>query len=61
MSANWLATLSRIKPAKVKNMPIASDQGCGLRSVMMPTTGCSSEVVIWNASVIRPIWAKSSA
>jgi hypothetical protein len=61
MIANWLATLSMSKPANVKHMPIASDHGCALRSVTMPTTGCSSEVVNWNASVIRPIWVKSSA
>ena len=38
-------------------MPIASENGCAFLSVKYPTTGCSSEAVNWNASVIRPIWA----
>ena len=42
-------------------MPTASEKGWALRSVKMPTTGCSNDVVNWNAIVIRPICAKSSA
>ncbi len=41
-------------------MPAASEYGIGLRSVTIPTTGCSSEAVSWNASVISPISPKSS-
>ena len=42
-------------------MPTESENGCGFLSVMCPTTGCSSEAVNWNASVIMPICAKFSA
>ena len=42
-------------------MPIASENGCAFLSVKCPTTGCSSDAVNWNASVIMPICAKSSA
>ena len=42
-------------------MPTASENGCAFLSVTCPTTGCSSEAVNWNASVIMPICAKSSA
>ena len=45
---------------KVKPIPIASENGCGLRSVTLPTTGCNSDAVIWNASVISPICANDS-
>ena len=51
------ATLSSSRPKKVKPMPIASENGCAFLSVKCPTTGCSSEAVNWNASVIMPIWA----
>jgi len=42
-------------------MPAASENGCAFLSVKCPITGCSSEAVNWNASVISPICAKSSA
>ncbi|MEY9497580.1 hypothetical protein ABIF33_006600 [Bradyrhizobium elkanii] len=42
-------------------MPIASENGCAFLSVKCPTSGCSSDAVNWNASVIMPICAKSSA
>ena len=42
-------------------MPIASENGCAFLSVKCPTTGCNSDAVNWNASVIMPIWVKSSA
>ncbi len=42
-------------------MPIARENGCAFLSVKYPTTGCNSDAVNWNASVINPIWAKSSA
>ena len=41
-------------------MAIGSEYGCGRRSVTIPTTGCSIEAVSWKASVISPIWPKSS-
>ena len=55
------ATLSSSRPKKVEDMPIASENGCAFLSVKCPTSGCNSEAVNWNASVIIPIWAKSSA
>jgi hypothetical protein len=39
---------------------MGSQYGVGRLSVTMPPTGCSSEAVIWNASVISPFWPKSS-
>ncbi len=42
-------------------MPIASENGWAFLSVKCPTTGCNSDAVNWNASVIIPICAKSSA
>ena len=33
-------------------MPTGSEYGTGRRSVYSPTTGCSSEAVNWNASVM---------
>ena len=41
-------------------MAIGREKGCGRLSVTKPTTGCSIDAVSWNASVIMPIWAKSS-
>ena len=53
--------LSSSNPKKVDPMPMASENGCAFLSVKCPTTGCSSDAVNWNASVIKPICAKSSA
>ena len=57
----WCATLSSNRPKKVDVMPTASENGCAFLSVKCPTAGCNSEAVNWNASVISPICAKSSA
>ena len=42
-------------------MPAASEYGIGRLSVNVPTTGCSSDAVIWNVSVSKPISVKLSA
>ena len=54
------ATAAAGRPASAP-MPTGSRNGRGRLSVKCPTTGCSSEAVSWNASVIMPIWPKSSA
>ena len=41
-------------------MATGSENGVGRLSVTMPTTGCSSDAVNWNANVISPICPKSS-
>ena len=61
MTKYCLATLSSSKPKKVEVMPIASENGWAFLSVKCPTSGCNSDAVNWNASVISPICAKSSA
>ena len=40
-------------------MPTTSENGCGRRSVKVPTRGWSSEAVHWKVSVRSPIWPKS--
>ena len=55
MTGYRAATLSSSNPKNVKPMPSASENGCAFLSVMWPITGCSSEAVNWNASVIKPI------
>ncbi|MOA25937.1 hypothetical protein D3C78_1466930 [compost metagenome] len=45
-------------PTNVHRVPSGNRFGVGRRSVKKPTQGCNSEAVIWNVSVIMPIWAK---
>ena len=45
-------------PPSVNAMPVASEYGCGRRSVYAPMTGCSSDAVIWLTSVMSPICLK---
>ena len=42
----------------VRAFQTGKEYGNGCRSLTRPTTGCSSEAVNWNVSVIAPIWAK---
>jgi len=50
------ATLSSSNPEEGEPHADRKRNGCAFLSVKCPT-GCSSEAVNWNASVIRPIWA----
>ncbi len=49
------ATDRSTRPLSVKHIPTGSEYGSGRLSVTIPTTGCSSEAVIWKVSVMRPI------
>ena len=46
-------------PASVELMPMASEYGCGRRSVYIPITGCKSDAVACIAKLIIPICPKS--
>ena len=49
----------RISPTMVNVIPIGSEYGVGRWSVYKPTSGCSSDAVSCEVSVISPIWPKS--
>ena len=52
------ATDSSSSPTRLHPIPTGKENGTGRRSVYSPTTGCSSDAVSWNASVMAPICAK---
>ena len=53
------ATESSNSPIRLQLMAIGRENGCGRRSVTIPTTGCNIDAVSCDARVIRPTWAKS--
>src|ERR1017187_2570399 len=49
----------RISPTMVNVIPTGKEYGVGRWSVYRPTTGCKSDAVSCEVSVISPIWPKS--
>ena len=54
-NANRCAKASTRMPESITVMPTASEYGRGVRSVCMPTSGCSTDAVPELVSVISPI------